>query len=179
MKAILPCALSFILHPSAFVLAFHAWRLVPRHFLEYHAPPMANVLQPQVDGPLKIEGEVEIFSADGALLKKSAQVWLCRCGKSANKPFCDGAHKKLPFVDLAQVSGAYQSKSQDAGSPGPTLKITLRPNGPIRCFGQMNIQNGAGHGSWTGTQASLCRCGGSKNKPFCDGSHRDIGFEAA
>jgi CDGSH-type Zn-finger protein len=142
-------------------------------------PQMPNVVQPQVDGPLKAEGEVEILSADGTVLRKTAQAWLCRCGKSKNKPFCDSSHKAAGFRDAAQVSPSYQSKTVDPGVPGPVLKLTLKPNAPIRCFGEMDIQDGSGKRAWTGTQASLCRCGQSKNKPFCDGSHRDSGFEAA
>ena len=46
---------------------------------------------------MKVEGEIEIFAADGTLLRKAVQVWLCRCGKSANKPFCDSAHKTCDF----------------------------------------------------------------------------------
>ena len=58
---------------------------------------MTNTIQPQVDGPLMVEGEIEVFGSDGAPIKKAAQLWLCRCGQSENKPFCDGAHKEAGF----------------------------------------------------------------------------------
>jgi CDGSH-type Zn-finger protein len=139
---------------------------------------MPNILQPQVDGPLKIDGEIEILAADGTLTRKTGQVWLCRCGQSKNKPFCDSSHKAAGFRDGATVAGTYQPKTLDPGTPGPSLRLTLKPNGPIRCFGEMEIQDGSGRRAWTGAQASLCRCGQSKNKPFCDGSHLKSGFEA-
>ena len=43
-------------------------------------------------GPLWIRGEVEIESADGRIYEKRNRVTLCRCGKSQNKPLCDGSH---------------------------------------------------------------------------------------
>jgi CDGSH-type Zn-finger protein len=45
-----------------------------------------------LSGPLWIRGEVEIESADGIIYEKRNRVTLCRCGKSLNKPFCDGSH---------------------------------------------------------------------------------------
>jgi CDGSH-type Zn-finger protein len=45
-----------------------------------------------VPGPLWIRGEVEIESADGKIYEKRNRVTLCCCGKSLNKPFCDGSH---------------------------------------------------------------------------------------
>jgi CDGSH-type Zn-finger protein len=45
-----------------------------------------------LSGPLWIRGEVEIESADGLMYEKRNRVTLCRCGKSLNKPFCDGSH---------------------------------------------------------------------------------------
>ena len=43
-------------------------------------------------GPLWIRGKVEIESVDGIIYEKRNRVTLCRCGKSKNKPFCDGSH---------------------------------------------------------------------------------------
>jgi CDGSH-type Zn-finger protein len=62
---------------------------------------------------------------------------------------------------------------------GTALKITPRPKGPLQCAGEMSVQDRSGREAWKGNQALLCRCGASKNKPFCDGSHRQAGFEAA
>lgn len=46
------------------------------------------------NGPLIIEGNFNLKGIDGNLLSAADKVYLCRCGKSANKPFCDGSHKK-------------------------------------------------------------------------------------
>jgi CDGSH-type Zn-finger protein len=50
------------------------------------------------DGPLEVAGEVEILAADGSLIKQTTKSYLCRCGHSAKKPFCDGAHKREGFT---------------------------------------------------------------------------------
>jgi CDGSH-type Zn-finger protein len=139
---------------------------------------MPNVVQPQVDGPLKVEGEIEILAANGSPLKTAAQVWLCRCGRSATKPFCDSTHKKAGFRDPSAVSPEYQPKVRDPGTPGAGLRITLKADGPLRCFGEMQIRDASGAVAWSGDQAALCRCGNSRNKPFCDGTHRETGFAA-
>ena len=138
---------------------------------------MTNTIQPQVDGPLMVEGDVEVFAADGSLIKKEAKMWLCRCGLSSKKPFCDGTHKKAGFTDAAKVSADYVIKKPEAGTPAANLRLTLRVDGPINCFGEAKILGKDGS-AWDGNQANLCRCGQSKNKPFCDGSHRDSGFKA-
>ena len=64
------------------------------------------------------------------------------------------------------------------------VKITVRPNGPYRVEApEGSIEfvdvNGTPY-DLTGKPAfSLCRCGGSVNKPFCDGTHSRIGFQGA
>jgi CDGSH iron-sulfur domain-containing protein 3 len=45
------------------------------------------------DGPLMVEGYFSIKSVDGNILSTMEKTFLCRCGKSGNKPFCDGSHK--------------------------------------------------------------------------------------
>ncbi|WP_293306302.1 CDGSH iron-sulfur domain-containing protein [Mycolicibacterium sp.] len=50
------------------------------------------------DGPLEVAGDVEILAADGSVIKETDKSYLCRCGHSAKKPFCDGAHKKEGFT---------------------------------------------------------------------------------
>ena len=57
-------------------------------------------------------------------------------------------------------------------------KITSLSNGPIRIEGEFTIQDSAGaeFGLAGRTVISLCRCGQSANKPFCDGSHKTSGF---
>ncbi len=46
------------------------------------------------NGPLMVEGNFTVKGVDGVLLSTMDKVYLCRCGKSANKPFCDGSHRK-------------------------------------------------------------------------------------
>ncbi len=49
------------------------------------------------NGPLLFEGECIIIDADGNEQHKSGKIFLCRCGASTNKPFCDGSHRKVGF----------------------------------------------------------------------------------
>ncbi len=50
------------------------------------------------NGPIILEAEGPVsYSAAGSSEQKTGSVALCRCGESANKPFCDGTHKKAKF----------------------------------------------------------------------------------
>jgi CDGSH-type Zn-finger protein len=57
-------------------------------------------------------------------------------------------------------------------------KVTVATNGSIRIEGDFEIldPNGVAFGLAGRTVISLCRCGQSANKPFCDGSHNRVGF---
>ena len=59
-------------------------------------------------------------------------------------------------------------------------KVTVNNNGPLRLEGEMTICDAGGNvfGLAGRTVVSLCRCGHSQNKPFCDGSHARQGFES-
>ena len=62
----------------------------------------------------------------------------------------------------------------------PEVKIVVRSSGPLRVYGPFELEDPDGNtftlpdGQWV----SLCRCGASNNKPYCDTSHRECGFEA-
>jgi CDGSH-type Zn-finger protein len=66
----------------------------------------------------------------------------------------------------------------------PAVKISVKKNGPYRVEapeGSIELVDAEGNSyDLTGKPAfSLCRCGGSVNKPFCDGTHSRVGFEGA
>ncbi|MES2047265.1 MAG: CDGSH iron-sulfur domain-containing protein [Pseudomonadota bacterium] len=54
-------------------------------------------IQPVPNGPLKIVGNLEIVTGTGRTCNKVTQTFLCRCGQSQNKPYCDGSHKTNGF----------------------------------------------------------------------------------
>ena len=58
------------------------------------------------------------------------------------------------------------------------VKIQVKKNGSVRVTGTADFVDAEGNVIETKTDFSLCRCGASKQKPFCDGSHRDAGFVA-
>jgi CDGSH-type Zn-finger protein len=61
---------------------------------------MTNVrITPTENGPYQVEGPVTIIDAEGAEYNISQQttIYLCRCGHSATKPFCDGTHETVNF----------------------------------------------------------------------------------
>jgi CDGSH-type Zn-finger protein len=58
----------------------------------------ALTITPYPNGPLGVAGAVEIISGTGRTLNRVERTALCRCGHSANKPYCDGAHAKVGFI---------------------------------------------------------------------------------
>ena len=61
---------------------------------------MATKITLKPNGPLFVEGEFEIFKADGTKVEvPGPKAALCRCGHSKNKPFCDGSHAKEGWKD--------------------------------------------------------------------------------
>lgn len=61
-----------------------------------------------------------------------------------------------------------------------TTKVTIHNNGSIRVEGDFELvdQDGRAFGLAGRTRVSLCRCGQSSNKPFCDGTHKTCGFQS-
>jgi CDGSH-type Zn-finger protein len=59
----------------------------------------------------------------------------------------------------------------------PSIKVL--PKGPYLIEGKFNLFDFTGNRIEAGEKIALCRCGASTNKPFCDGTHSKIGFDAA
>jgi CDGSH-type Zn-finger protein len=57
----------------------------------------ALAVDPQPDGPLRLTGNLEITSGTGRVVARVTSTYLCRCGGSAKKPFCDGTHARIGF----------------------------------------------------------------------------------
>lgn len=60
-------------------------------------------LRPIRNGPLRVDGPIELMSETGRTIDRAAQLWLCRCGQSQRKPYCDGTHKKSGFEADGEV----------------------------------------------------------------------------
>ncbi len=136
--------------------------------------PARNTVTVANNGPLYVTGDLRVAGAADDMPGTRTRVALCRCGQSANKPFCDGRHEKVGFVDR----GAIGSVGKGVEADGGVLEIKRAKNGPMLLSGNVEIRAGSGRVAWRGTKAALCRCGQSGNKPFCDGSHVGAGFEA-
>ena len=61
--------------------------------------------------------------------------------------------------------------------PTKKTECTIRDNGPIIIKGDFTLLDAQGNELPIADPTYLCRCGHSKNKPFCDGMHKQIGFK--
>jgi CDGSH-type Zn-finger protein len=135
---------------------------------------MTNRVVIKPNGPLVLYGDIHIEQTGGEHIAQTDNAFLCRCGLSNNKPFCDGQHKRVGFVAPAPFTDA---KAEAATDTGP-LTVTVRPNAMLILKGPMRIESEDGNYHTERNKAALCRCGQSENKPFCDASHKSCGFTA-
>lgn len=82
--------------------------------------------------------------------------------------------KKCPSGALSFYLNNNKEKGETEMS---NVRITLLENGPILLKGKVEVKNSKGEIVPTEETTALCRCGGSKNKPFCDGTHNTNGFK--
>jgi CDGSH-type Zn-finger protein len=122
------------------------------------------------DGPLQVTGVAQCLNSRGEAVAIEETSFFCRCGASSNKPFCDGSHKTVGFKSGQGQPLARPAHAQQAGAS----RIEIRKNGPLGVIGVPDLI--CDKAPADPARYSLCRCGLSKNKPFCDGAHKSSGF---
>lgn len=83
-----------------------------------------------------------------------------------------------PPVDSTAALAETPPADAAATGDGTPVVIALKPDGPLAVEGAVRIELARGEVVDVTDRAFLCRCGGSSNKPFCDGSHKRNGFQA-
>jgi CDGSH-type Zn-finger protein/ferredoxin len=198
-------------------------------------------IEPRPNGPYAVNGITDFRNSKGEPIRTESTMYLCRCGGSSKKPFCDGTHKKIGFSGeclrdpSASKIDEYVGKEitihdnrsicahagfctghspnvfdvkmdpwinpdrDPAAKTIETIKmcpsgalsysvdgtlyrhqarapcIHLMKDGPLFVVGGPELKDEAR--PLSPEHYTLCRCGASKNKPFCDGSHRLAGFQ--
>jgi len=132
--------------------------------------PLVNTVRLRENGPLAVNAPINL-SGSG----QGFRLTLCRCGASANKPYCDGSHSTAGFTASGEVP---VSDSMALSRRDGELSIEPTPDGPLHVKGNLEVVSGTGKTLNRVTECWLCRCGQSKNKPYCDGSHRAAGFRS-
>ena len=204
---------------------------------------MSSTIECRPNGPYLVRGLETLRNSRGESIATEAVFALCRCGGSANKPFCDATHRKIG-VSGARLSDGGDDKLESYRAPGITIHdnrsicahagyctdglpavfkygsepwidrnagevgaiietirkcpsgalsfsadgaepplearepaITVTKDGPYAVVGGVELLDVRWGEGASREHYTLCRCGASKNKPFCDGTHWDIRFD--
>lgn len=132
--------------------------------------PAINTINIVADGPLAVNGDLILNSQQ----ESSPRATLCRCGASKNKPYCDNSHSEIGFKD----SGVPKTDDLSHDLNSEPLSVATTKDGPLVMAGSVEIRNADNTAINRVKSLALCRCGASKNKPYCDGSHVQIDFKA-
>ena len=133
------------------------------------AAPEVNTVRVRENGPLAVHAALQVAGQPAC-----HRATLCRCGHSASKPFCDGAHATHGFTATGEPPTT--AETDPLAARDGVLTVTPAPNGPLLVTGNCELLSGTGRLVKRADKLALCRCGASQNKPFCDGSHKSAGF---
>lgn len=134
-------------------------------------PPVVNTVRIRENGPLAIEADLKLRGEPMGRVRGT----LCRCGQSENKPFCDSSHATAGFTATGEPASRDVPPLEVRNGP---VDIQPQPDGPLKIVGNLEVVSGTGRTVNKVRQAFFCRCGASQNKPYCDGSHKHVGFVA-
>lgn len=143
---------------------------------ERKRPDVERVYQNR-EGGIAVNWEPKLCNHTGNCFRGLPQVF-----QPQNRPWVlvDAASAdKIAAVVMTCPTGALHFERFDGGPQEPQADettIEARPNGPFHVRGRVWVVAPGGKVIREDTRAALCRCGHSENKPFCDGTHRRIGF---
>jgi CDGSH-type Zn-finger protein len=136
---------------------------------EQEHPPAVNTLRVRESGPLAVRADLRLAGQPDAI-----RATLCRCGASQNKPYCDGSHTAAGFA--ASGEPATQPSEPLAQRGGP-LRVTPVKDGPLQVEGNLELCSGTGR-TLNRIEKTAVPLRGSQNKPYCDGTHKQVGFRS-
>lgn len=98
----------------------------------------------------------------------------------ARKPWITiaGATSAAIVAQVARCPSGALSIERPATAAENTTTVEVRPDGPLLIHGPLTVTHRDGRTQQCEGITAFCRCGGSANKPFCDGSHKRNGFKA-
>lgn len=152
--------------------------------------PSVQAAAPKPPAPTDLGGGVELVDGDTVQIVYRGKLCIHSrfCVTGAPKVFLANVEgpwihpdemiaEELMAVARECPSGAIKYRRKDGGPEEhapPVNLIRVQEGGPYSFRGELSID-----GESIGYRATLCRCGASKNKPFCDGSHHDVHFDAS
>jgi len=136
----------------------------------HEAAPLVNTVRVRENGPLAFRAPLAI---DGQ--EVGFRATLCRCGASTHKPYCDGSHSAAGFTASGEPA---VTESAPLAQRNGALTVEPIRDGPLHVSGSLEVIGGTGKTVNRVTECWLCRCGQSSKKPYCDGTHKRIGFRS-
>jgi uncharacterized Fe-S cluster protein YjdI len=112
------------------------------------------------------------FKGLGQVFDPQKRPWITPEGASTEKII--EQVKKCPSGALSYYLNS-EAGSGDIKVEAETI-VEPTPNGPLMVYGNVTIKDANGNITRKNNATAFCRCGASNNKPFCDGSHRKVGF---
>ena len=143
---------------------------------EQEPPQRPTLVVPIDDGPLLMVGDLDVRDADGEPITHETRLTLCRCGMSRNQPFCDNSHRRRGWKSGPTNEPNHTLPEPREGVDDQPTRVTAQQDKSLELRGDLKIYHSDGRPLAEAGRVFLCRCGQSRNKPFCDMSHERSEF---
>lgn len=121
-------------------------------------------------------GDLDVRGPDGEQIAREGRLTLCRCGMSRNQPFCDNSHLRRDWSSGPSNEPLEPLPEPRDGAVARPTEVVAKRDASLDLRGHLKIYHSDGRPLAEAGRVLLCRCGQSRNKPFCDGSHERAEF---